>query len=524
VTGSADADVVALLREQTGQVSAVLHAGDAIGVLAALQALAQAPVPLLVLTRHGVYTGPGDEVEPALATLPGLVRTAVAERTLPFVRQVDLPAHNPATWVPALRAEVAREDGVAVVAYRHGQRLVPRLRAVEPEPGAGPGFVAGGTYLITGGLGGIGRLVAQYLLAAFGARLLLVGRGVGPDLADLEDLGEVAYRAVDVAETAAVRDAVEYAERRWGRPLAGVLHLAGAEVSDHWRALEAHTLTHERPETFHAMYRAKVAGTMAIAALLQDRPDATLVLFSSLNAEFGGRSFGAYSSANSFLNGFADHWAHERGRRVCCLSWSMWAGIGMNRGGSNDAAKVRGFRALSEEAGIEALGAGLATGRSNVIVGLDPDNAAVLRELVPEQLGAAEVVVGYTASREVDPSTLDHLAAGCPLPVRFLRVTELPANLDELLAAAAVPSRHYVEPITELESRLAAIWSDVLRRPRVGRDDSFFEIGGNSMRAVQLVSRISGALGVSVPVHYLYENPTVGALGDALTRDPTLTR
>lgn len=505
------------VRSESGPITAVLHTGDALSILTTLQALASAPSPLLVLTRCGLWVRPGDNVEPLHATLPGLIRTAVVEETLPFVRQVDLPANEPGQWGPAIRTELACRDHAAVVAHRSGQRLVPRVRSVEAAPGKGPVFVPGGTYLVTGGLGGIGLVISEHLLAAYGAKLLLVGRSRDADLTDLTTLGEVDYRVADVSDANALRAAVEHAERRWEQPLSGVLHLAGADISDLWQNLEQHTLLNERPEMFGEMYRAKVSGTLAIAELLTDRPDATLVLFSSTNAEFGGRSFGAYSSANSFLNGFADYWAHARGRIVWSLSWSMWAGLGMNRGSTTAAAQARGFRVISEEAGIAALTDALALSQSNLLVGLDPGNPFILREMVPEQLSAAEVVVAYTAPVEIDAAVLQCAVAGFLLPVQFIHVNELPPDTDELLAAASAESRRYVKPETELESHLAAIWTEVLKRPRISRDDSFFEIGGNSMRAVQLVSRISSTFGTQVPLHHLYENPTISALADVLT-------
>ncbi len=89
-----------------------------------------------------------------------------------------------------------------------------------------------------------------------------------------------------------------------------------------------------------------------------------------------------------------------------------------------------------------------------------------------------------------------------------------------LLAVARAESqrgrRKYAEPETELERKLAAIWGDVLGHERIGRDDAFFELGGNSLRAAQLVARINGSLPMRVAVHQLYDHPTVGRLAKVL--------
>ena len=198
-----------------------------------------------------------------------------------------------------------------------------------------------------------------------------------------------------------------------------------------------------------------------------------LVLFSSVNAEFGGRSFGAYSSANGFLNGFADHWGRERGHPVQSISWSSWAGIGMNRSSPADAARSRGFQAITEEAGISLLTDALALGCPNLIAGLDPRNVHIVREMVPEQLDAAEIILAYTAHEEIDEGTLRGALSGAVvnghLPVRFIRLNQLPvdeagrADGDQLLAlipsVEAPRERQDAVVQTELERQLATIWS-----------------------------------------------------------------
>ncbi|XVQ85646.1 SDR family NAD(P)-dependent oxidoreductase [Microbispora siamensis] len=494
--------------------------------------------PTLVLTTRGLWTGPGDRVDPLKATLPGLVRTAAAEDVLPLVRQVDLPAGTPGEWAAAVVAELGRRDGEGQAAYRDGRRLVARLRPVSFGE-ADERLVPGGRYLLTGGLGGIAYELAQYLLAAYGARLLLVGRTeVDPDgageraerLADLRSLGDVAYRAADVADEDALRAAVEEAERRWGAPLDGILHLAGAGVSAQCDDPEEHTLTRESPRAFLDAYRPKVLGTLAIAGLLRDRPDTPLVLFSSVNGDFGGRSFAAYSSANSFLNGFAEHWGHELGRPVRCLAWSMWTGVGMNRGNPADAAASRGFRPIGPARGLASFLAALSLDRVHLLIGLDGRNEHIVRAMVPGELRGAEIVVAYTGSAEAPQvrGALAAHAAALPMPVRCQRVERIPVRaggevdrewlLADAMAGLARGGRPYVAPVTELERVLAELWREVLGGGEIGRDDRFFDLGGSSVRAAQLVVRINDTVPVRMSVHQLYEHPTVGELAAVLER------
>ncbi|NUT53842.1 MAG: SDR family NAD(P)-dependent oxidoreductase, partial [Saccharothrix sp.] len=504
---------------------------------ALLRAAGGRDAALLVLTSGAVHVRPGDRVDLASCALPGLVRTAVIEAVLPTVRQVDLPAERD-RWADTTRAELADRSRTGVLAVRDDLRWEPRLGRVDrSEVRERPPVVAGGRYLVTGGLGGLAHDLASYLLAAYGVRLLLVGRseprGVKAErLTELAGLGEVAYRALDVADAVGLREAVDAAELRWGAPLDGVLHVAGGDPSAQWERLEQHTLRRESAETFDALSRAKVAGTLAVADVLESRPQASLVLFGSVNGEFGGHSFGAYSTANAFLVGFADHWRHERGRDVRCLAWSMWTDVGLNRDRPVGPVRRRGFRPIRGQEGLAAFLTAAGLDDHYVLIGLDADHPQVVAELEPTAVRAREVLVAYTTEdddtdTDIDPlrDGLDPLLRRSPVPVRFRKLPHLPTDATGavdttqlLLDADAARARRkpYVAPATDLEHRLAAIWSEVLNRPTPGRDDTFYELGGNSMRAVRLLARMSEELPVAVTLHQLYDKATIGELASLI--------
>ncbi|MGW0537945.1 SDR family NAD(P)-dependent oxidoreductase [Streptomyces sp. NPDC003032] len=522
------ADHTARLGEVTSRVTALMAALDGADWRGATRPL------LLLLTTGAVHVRPWDRIDLGVCALPGLVRTAVTELSQVTVRHLDLPADRE-TWAAAVTAELADRSRTGVVAAREGLRWQPRLRPVpEAETEDAPAIVPGGLYLVTGGLGGIAHDIAGYLLAAYGARLLLVGRSAptgekADSLAELAALGEVRYVRADVADASALAEAVTAAEERWGRPLDGVLHLAAADVTGQWQDLERHTLARETRQTFTAQYGAKVAGTLAIASVLENRPKASLMLFGSVNGEFGGRSFGAYSAANTFLVGFADHWRHERGRDVRCLAWSMWSDVGMNRGQSEAPARQRGFRAIDPDDGLRAFLAATSMPYHYLLIGLDLENPAILSELATDELSAREVLVAYTAEG-IDPeavhAAVEPVLRDFPVPVRMVEVTRIPVDAagavdtTQLLLDAAPKRpgsrRTYQAPATDLERRIAAIWGDVLTQDSVGRDDSFFDLGGNSLRATRLLARVDEELGVRLTANELYENPTVAGMAQAL--------
>src|SRR5205807_2470781 len=117
----------------------------------------------------------------------------------------------------------------------------------------------------------------------------------------------------------------------------------------------------------------------------------------------------------------------------------------------------------------------------------------------------------------------DFLGAHLPdyaIPSAFVRLDALPLSAngkvdrralleaDEPLFEAA---SEYVAPRTEIEEQLATIWSEVLRLPRIGTDDNFFDCGGNSLLAGQAIARVRRLFKVHAPVTWLFEAPTVRA-------------
>jgi acyl carrier protein len=77
-------------------------------------------------------------------------------------------------------------------------------------------------------------------------------------------------------------------------------------------------------------------------------------------------------------------------------------------------------------------------------------------------------------------------------------------------------SHQYEAPLGETEVKLAAIWQDVLHLPRVGRQDNFFEVGGNSLTAVHLISKVSTSFAAQVPVQVVFQDPTVQKMAQTI--------
>ncbi|HVR96684.1 MAG TPA: condensation domain-containing protein, partial [Thermoanaerobaculia bacterium] len=175
--------------------------------------------------------------------------------------------------------------------------------------------------------------------------------------------------------------------------------------------------------------------------------------------------------------------------------------------------KVRGFRVEPEE--IESVLGGCPGVRQTVVLArrMGPGDTRLVAYVVPEP-GAGSPVVWRAFLRDKLPDYM--------VPSYFVELEALPLNANGKVDRRALPAPEavrpdlaaaYVAPRTPLEETLAAIWSDVLGIERVGVEDDFFELGGQSLLATQAVSRVRQAAGgVEVPLRALFEGPTVAEL------------
>ena len=146
---------------------------------------------------------------------------------------------------------------------------------------------------------------------------------------------------------------------------------------------------------------------------------------------------------------------------------------------------------------------------------------------IPEGLS---IVVEYQAEA-FDPSTMECLADGLVRVLdamvaapggRIAAIDGLPVPAPAAEAGAAVPParRGYVAPRTDLERRLAAVWSEVLGVDRIGVHDNFFVLGGNSLRAVRVAARLVSAEHLPATAAQLFAAPTVAELARAVATTP----
>ena len=299
----------------------------------------------LSVVTSGLHSVSGENtVAPERAALLGPVR--VISKEFPGISccNVDLS--------PLLSAEVAASEIVkeissdkssgGIVALRESGRWIESFEtAALPTAAPGQKLREKGTYLITGGVGGIGLLLAERLAKQFKAKLILLGRSKIPPQENWKPLSldpatpkslrqkllkllellapgaEVLVLSADVADVKSLRTAVESAEARFGK-VDGIIHAAGS--------IQDGPLQLKTPESAATVLAPKVLGTLALYEIFRSRPFDFFALISSVSAVFPPAGQVDYAAANAFLDSFAQSLGDSR---VFATNWGLWQNIGM---------------------------------------------------------------------------------------------------------------------------------------------------------------------------------------------------
>lgn len=167
----------------------------------------------------------------------------------------------------------------------------------------------------------------------------------------------------------------------------------------------------------------------------------------------------------------------------------------------------------------------------NVLAGYEGIVQAVV--VVKEQPGKPAVLCAYYLSDSEIPvaKLTEHLSNSLPtymIPSFFVQKNELPLNSSDKVDRNALKadldylknvSAEYVAPKTDLEKMIASVWEEVLSLPRVGLEDQFFEIGGNSLSLIQVHNKLRRMLEKDFSITLLFQAPTVGQLAEHFSRD-----
>ncbi|MEV4315555.1 SDR family NAD(P)-dependent oxidoreductase [Actinocrispum sp. NPDC049592] len=477
-------NVVYLAPDQDG-----FEPADALGAVQGLIALVQAMSAkavahrrLWIVTRGCQSTSPDDPVTSASgAGLWGLARVLPFELPLIQTRCVDLTAD-----VGELLAELTHPGAESEVALRD-RRYVARL-APAPATTLDVRVRPDASYLIAGGLGALGLRVARWLSDRGAGHIGLIGRHEpSPRAAGViaELSAKVHVLQGDVGDLAFVEDAV--ARLRDHAPLAGVVSAAGVLSDGPLLELGFNSVA-------EVMWPKAMGAACLDIATTKDDLD-WFAHFSSAAALLGSPGQAAYCAANAVVDAFGAL-QRSRGRNAVVINWGPWGEAGLAADAVRDDNRMAAaYAALDPADGIQALNGLLGEQRPQTLV--MPTNLRNLVQFFPGELG-----IGRFAE----------LTAGNDALLRGIGLGVQRSGRPSLKQA-------YVAPSSGLEWRIADIWQHSLGFERIGVHDGFFELGGDSVFANQMVLEVNRTLGVGIDPAEAFENLTIAHLAGLAEQD-----
>lgn len=329
------------------------------------------------------------------------------------------------------------------------------------------------TYMITGGLGGLGLAIGDWLTRQGAQHLVLLGRrapspAAQQAIAAMEERGaHVVVMQADITQETQVTAVLEKIARTLP-PLHGVIH--GAAVLDDGTLLQL-----DRSRLLATM-APKMLGAWYLHKHTQHLPLDFFVLFSSVAGLLGSPGQGNYSAGNTFLDALA-HARRAQGLPALCVNWGPWAEIGLAASQSNRGQRLsyRGLGAMPPEQALKALALLLSQDIPQVTV--TPFDLEQWRQFYPVAKKAS-----LFAHLACVPASEERL------PARSLR--------DDLLAAAPEERLRMIKD--HLSNRLVKILGFKQERPDLQKPLN--RLGIDSLMAIELRNAIEADFGVSIPV------------------------
>lgn len=393
--------------------------------------------------------------------------------------------------------ELIHSRGEDSIALNNEERYVARLIESQ-QPDLDPEMTIGGeaTYLITGGLGSLGIEIAKWLVQNGARNLVLISRrapseDVGIELERLETIGATIRTFCADVTSAADMSRVFEAITTSMPPLKGVVHAAGivnqTPVSDMDIAC------------FERVLQPKVTGAWILHQLTQTLSLDFFVLFSSIASVWGGKGQAHYAAANHFLDTLA-HYRSDLGLPALSINWGPWAEGGMAVPEFAAWMSRMGIQPLPREVATAALGQLLASHHSQMtIADVDWSRFKPLFELLGPRL------------------LFEHLGIKPPIGETSLSA-ERSEHTQLLQALQVVPSAQRLGALTaHLQQKLANILGLSGKLPDL--DCGFFEMGMDSLMAVELKNWLEVELDCSLPGTLAFEAPSINDLAQYLAEN-----
>ncbi|MCP6760243.1 MAG: SDR family NAD(P)-dependent oxidoreductase [Fischerella sp. CENA71] len=471
----------------------------------------------LRVVTNNVHNVIGDEkLCPEKATILGPCK--IIPKEYPNVNSCLIDVVIPSTNIPSteklidyLITELKTQQTENILAYRGHHRWVQSFEPIRLDKDilGKTKLKKGGVYLITGGLGGIGLVLAEHLVKTVQAKLILIGRKGLPErshwkqwleahdskdsvsrkinkILEFTELGsEVEVKSADVASYEEMQIVVTEALEKFGQ-INGVIHAAGIAGGG--------IIQLKTEDIANSVFAPKIQGTLVLKEILKSKNINLdfLVLCSSQSSilsEFGQVD---YCAANAFLDVYADYCTSKSDQYTVAINWGSWQDVGMAvETELPEQLKLQREQELKKgilsQEGAEAFNRILFSSLPHVIVSTQDFQTVIEHNNSFNYLEKELALISQTSKTNISKSS--H-----PRP-----------NL----------ANAYVAPRNKFEQTLADIWQQFLGIEKIGIHDNFFELAGDSILAIQIVAK-ANTLGMKLTSQQMFMHPNIAELVTAI--------
>ncbi|WP_374938981.1 beta-ketoacyl reductase, partial [Parabacteroides merdae] len=452
---------------------------------------------VFVVTNNMQQVIGGDLNSPEKATVLGPVKVIPQEYSNIKCKSIDidLNAFNISDYIEPITAELNGIGKDPIIAYRNGARYVEYFEKVllNDENTGKERLKEKGVYLITGGLGSLGLVLAEHLAEKVHARLVLIGRSEFPEkdlweqwiekhgsedriskkIIRLQKIetngGEVLVCQGDAASESEMKEVVERAEKMFGQ-INGVIHAAGVLNTKTLRLVKETYIS-----TSEEQFKPKIYGTLVLDNIFKNKPIDLKILMSSLSTVLGGLGHVAYASANRFMDAYAYY--NTNRQNWLSITWDVW---------ENSVGSISSLMkyAIMFEEGMEAFDLILNNENHYQIV----ISTGELQERINNWLNLEKKTDNSKQEKKVEEKKREKI------------------NIREW---------------KELENELVKIFKETLGVKNISKNDNFFEIGATSLTLIQINERIKHELKLNIAIEKFFTYSNIYQLINYLKENST---
>lgn len=463
----------------------------------------------IICSTNSLHNVTGEEkISLPNVTLLGMIKVIPKEFTNISCVNIDFLIKSKADyqWISDCILKQAIDNGENISnnisAYRGGFQWVPSfeniaLKSLSPDTIP---FKDGGVYIIAGGLGDVGLIIASQLVKTTRKiKLVLLGRSLFPVRDKWEEIvskqddqiaekvkkllaiersgGEIHIIQADISNLRNVQDAKEEILNKYGI-VNGIIHAAGTTVGGVILLKDTHMA--------EAVLASKVKGTLVLNNVFADTDLDSFILFSSINSVLPIYGQADYSAASLFMEAFAQYRKYGMGKPTTVISWDRWQSTG---------------HAIEVEQKTRRL-----TG-DDLEAGISPEEASeAFYKIITTRLSHV-IVSPYDLEHRIKINNRNLVDI----------VDEIQASKDDKVTNPRPNiSTAYQAPANTEEEKIEKIWSDVIGIHKIGVNDNLFEIGGHSLMASRIISHIKKEMKAEISLAEFFKEPTIANLASII--------